>query len=66
MNSKLEKMEKLVEELNQYAREYYVLDNPSISDKEYDLKYDELVSLEKETKVTLPYSPTKGRRQYIK
>ncbi len=58
MNSKLEKMEKLVEELNQYAREYYVLDNPSISDKEYDLKYDELVSLEKETKVTLPYSPT--------
>ena len=58
MNSKLEKMEKLVEELNQYAREYYVLDNTSISDKEYDLKYDELVSLEKETKVTLPYSPT--------
>lgn len=62
MDTKLERMEELVEELNQYAREYYVLDNPSISDKEYDLKYDELVSLEKETKVKLPYSPTKGRR----
>ncbi len=58
MDNKLEKMKKLVEELNQYAYEYYVLDNPSISDKEYDLKYDELVILEKETQVTLPYSPT--------
>ncbi|WP_061317389.1 NAD-dependent DNA ligase LigA [Clostridium botulinum] len=57
MDNKLEKMKKLVEELNQYAYEYYVLDNPSISDKEYDLKYDELVILEKETQVTLPYSP---------
>ncbi|AJD28932.1 NAD-dependent DNA ligase LigA [Clostridium botulinum] len=58
MDNKLEKMKELVEELNQYAYEYYVLDNPSISDKEYDLKYDELVILEKETQVTLPYSPT--------
>ncbi|HDK7139479.1 TPA: NAD-dependent DNA ligase LigA [Clostridium botulinum] len=58
MNNKLEKMKELVEELNQYAYEYYVLDNPSISDKEYDLKYDELVILEKKTEVTLPYSPT--------
>ncbi|NFD91103.1 NAD-dependent DNA ligase LigA [Clostridium botulinum] len=58
MDNKLEKMKELVEELNQYAYEYYVLDNPSISDKEYDLKYDELVILEKKTEVTLPYSPT--------
>ncbi len=58
MDNKLEKMKELVEELNQYAYEYYVLDNSSISDKEYDLKYDELIVLEKETKVTLPYSPT--------
>lgn len=54
----LERMKELVEELNKYAHEYYVLDNPSISDKEYDKKYDELVRLEKETNVTLPYSPT--------
>ena len=58
MDNKLDKMKELVEELNQYAYEYYVLDNSSISDKEYDLKYDELISLEKETKITLPYSPT--------
>lgn len=57
MDNKLEKMKELVEELNQYAYEYYVLDNPSISDKEYDLKYDELVILEKKTEVTFPYSP---------
>lgn len=54
----LEKMKFLVEELNKYAHDYYVLDNPSISDKEYDKKYDELVKLEKETGVVLPYSPT--------
>lgn len=51
-------MKILVEELNKCAREYYTLDNPSISDKEYDKKYDELVKLEKETGIVLPYSPT--------
>lgn len=51
-------MELLVEELNKYAYEYYVLDNPSITDKEYDKKYDELVKLEKETGIILSYSPT--------
>ncbi|MGV3024990.1 NAD-dependent DNA ligase LigA [Clostridium thermobutyricum] len=51
-------MEALVEELNRYAYEYYSLDNPTVSDKEYDLKYDELVSLEKELGIVLPYSPT--------
>lgn len=54
----LEKMKALVEELNKHAYAYYVLDNPSISDAEYDKKYDELVKLEKETGVVLPYSPT--------
>ncbi|AYD39510.1 hypothetical protein D4Z93_02720 [Clostridium fermenticellae] len=48
----------LVEDLNKYAYQYYVLDNPEISDKEYDLKYDELKRLEDETKFILPYSPT--------
>jgi DNA ligase (NAD+) len=51
-------MLKLVEELNQYSYEYYVLDNPAISDKEYDEKYDELKVLEVELKEILPYSPT--------
>ncbi|WPC44844.1 NAD-dependent DNA ligase LigA [Clostridium sp. JS66] len=58
MDTKKKQIEKLVEELNKYAQEYYLLDNPSVSDKEYDLKYDELLKLEKETGIILPYSPT--------
>ena len=55
---KNKRIEELVEELNKNAYEYYVLDKPSISDKEYDKKYYELVELEKETGYVLPYSPT--------
>lgn len=53
-----ERMEKLATELNKYAYEYYVLGNPSIADKDYDEKYYELVELEKQEGVILPYSPT--------
>ena len=52
------RVEELVELLNKYAYEYYSLDNPSVSDKEYDIKYDELKALEDETGYILPYSPT--------
>ena len=52
-------MRKLVDILNKYAHEYYVLDNPSVSDKEYDALYDQLVKLEKETGEVLFDSPTK-------
>ena len=52
------RVEELVELLNKYAYEYYSLDNPSVSDKEYDIKYDELRALEEETGYVLPYSPT--------
>lgn len=52
------RVEELVELLNKYAYEYYFLDNPSVSDKEYDSKYDELRALEEETGYVLPYSPT--------
>ncbi|ATD55984.1 NAD-dependent DNA ligase LigA [Clostridium chauvoei] len=55
---KEQRINELVEELNKYAYEYYSLDNPSVSDKEYDKKYDELKALEKETGYVLPYSPT--------
>ena len=55
---KKQRINELVEELNKYAYEYYSLDNPSVSDKEYDSKYDELTKLEKETEYVLPYSPT--------
>ncbi len=55
----MEKMKWLVEKLNRYAYEYYVLDNPTVSDGEYDKLYDELVALEKEYGVVLDNSPTK-------
>ena len=58
MDDKKERMEQLATELNKYAYEYYVLGNPSIADKEYDEKYYELVELEKEEGIILPYSPT--------
>lgn len=43
------RVEELVELLNKYSYEYYSLDNPSVTDKEYDVKYDELKLLEDET-----------------
>ncbi len=52
------RIEELVELLNKYSYEYYSLDKPSVTDKEYDLKYDELKKLEEETSYVLPYSPT--------
>lgn len=54
----MQKMEQLVEQLNQYNYHYYTLDQPLVSDKEYDLLYDELTALETQTGVTLPDSPT--------
>ena len=52
------RIEELVEELNRYSYEYYSLDNPTVTDKEYDEKYDELKRLEMEEGYVLPYSPT--------
>ena len=42
-----ERIETLKTLLNRYSYEYYVLDKPSISDKEYDQQYHELEKLEK-------------------
>lgn len=55
---KKKRIESLVDELNKYAYEYYSLDNPTVSDKEYDKKYDELKDLEVETGYVLNFSPT--------
>ena len=55
---KLTEMQNLVEELNRHAYEYYTLDDPTISDREYDLLYDRLRFLEEETGVVLPASPS--------
>lgn len=42
------RIKELVTKLNQYAKEYYMHDNPSVSDAEYDKLYHELVALEKD------------------
>ena len=54
-----ERMERLVETLNEYSYQYYTLDNPTVADAEYDKIYDELVALEKSLGYTLDNSPTK-------
>ncbi len=54
----MDRMHELVKKLNDYAYRYYVLDDPVISDGEYDKLYDELLALEKESGVILPDSPT--------
>ena len=45
-----ERIQKLVDELNQYRKEYYTQDQPTVSDSEYDKLYRELVELEKALK----------------
>lgn len=52
-------MRKLVDWLNETAYQYYTLDAPTVSDREWDAKYDELVRMERETGVRLPDSPTR-------
>ena len=54
-----QRMKELCDILNKWAYEYYVLDAPSVPDREYDRLYDELVALERETGVRLPESPTR-------
>ena len=41
------RIQELVDELNQYRKEYYTEDQPTVSDSEYDKLYRELVELEK-------------------
>ena len=55
----MDRMKWLVEELNKHCYNYYVLDNPTISDAEFDKLYDELLILEKQTGIVLDDSPTK-------
>ena len=55
----MNRQRELVDILNKWAYEYYVLDNPTVSDKEYDAAYDELCRLEKESGVIFDDSPTR-------
>lgn len=55
----MDRMRQLVDILNRYAYEYYVLDNPSVPDSEYDKLYAELQALERESGTVLFDSPTR-------
>ena len=55
---KIDRIHYLVEYLNKCADEYYNANTPSLSDAQYDALFDELVTLEKETGLILPVSPT--------
>ncbi|MBQ5927396.1 MAG: hypothetical protein IIX01_05690 [Clostridia bacterium] len=55
----MNRQRELTDLLNKWAHEYYVLDNPTVSDKEYDEKYDELKKLEEESGVVFDDSPTR-------
>lgn len=51
-------MQELVDYLNKTAHAYYVLDNPIISDAQWDKLYNQLLQMEQETGVILPDSPS--------
>ena len=55
----IERMGFLIEKINKASYEYYVLDNPTMSDKEWDKLYYELLDLEKESGIVLENSPSK-------
>ena len=55
----MNRQRELVDILNKWAHEYYVLDKPTVSDKEYDALYDELRHLEEASGEVYPDSPTR-------
>ena len=55
---KAHQITELVGRLNSYRYEYYVEDNPSVTDSVYDHLFDELARLENETGIHLSNSPT--------
>lgn len=53
------RVEELRELINKYNYQYYVMDNPTIGDYEYDMLYRELENLEAEhPELVTPFSPT--------
>jgi len=51
--------DQLKEQIEYHNRRYYVLDNPEISDAEYDRLFDQLLKIEKEyTEIITPDSPS--------
>ncbi|OPH54497.1 DNA ligase (NAD(+)) LigA [Paenibacillus ferrarius] len=58
MTDAIAAMKTLIQEINKHNHNYYTLDQPTITDAEWDALYDRLAALEKETGTVLPSSPT--------
>ncbi|MDD4291465.1 MAG: NAD-dependent DNA ligase LigA [Clostridia bacterium] len=58
-NNLIAAMSDIVAKLNRYSQEYYVQDNPSVSDREYDALYDKLLEMEADSGIVLDSSPTR-------
>lgn len=55
----MNRMKQLISEISKASYSYYVLDDPYISDMQWDRLYDELKALEEDTGEVLPDSPTR-------
>lgn len=55
---RISRIKELVEQLNKANQDYYEKAKPSMTDREYDTLYNELLELEKETGVILGNSPS--------
>ena len=58
MDETKKRIDELIAQLNEHVYRYYTLDDPTLSDTEYDTLYDELEKLEKQTGYARPDSPT--------
>ena len=58
LSNLIEEMKELTLKINKANYEYYVLDDPKMSDKEWDALYYRLLDIERETGVVLPDSPS--------
>ncbi len=63
--TKEERLVYLTNEVDKHNKNYYLYDNPTISDAEYDAMYYELVDLEKELGYSLPNTPTARVGDYV-
>lgn len=57
-SEKIQRIKYLVEALNEASKAYYAQDREIMSNREYDVLYDELQALEQETGIVLANSPT--------
>lgn len=58
MENKIKRIEELIDIIDKHNYNYYVLNEPKISDYDFDMLLKELESLEKETGYVKDYSPT--------